>query len=467
MAHNLAQVADINRIIAQINDGQYDIRPEQFYDRMLLDTIKLGSEHYVHLRHTESYTLPKGTKKIQKRRWGGLTAHTTPLKEGIPPHPDKTSMESITFSATAFGRYMEFTDRVNLDQIDPQLAHYTKELGDVMVRTLERYARQTLLSAATKLYANNRSGFGDLQIGDKITIADLRLQTLRMKRMLVKPLGDGYFNYICSPEFLYDFLDDPLVSKYMSINQTTKNLFDNGEAFPMFGIKFIPTMLDEFYTPELDHPGEFVEGGVTKLRIVAQDGTDTYYYNASEGRSVASSLSYLADGTAIEGKVTWNVNLLLAVAGVEDDSSTPDVDETVLEVVSKVTKVDKDGVVTQVDVTQDIKDLAWAQLPVHRGILYGKDALVKISIAGEDSAKTYVQALGSAGVLDPIHQRQTIGCKINSIGYGILRDEAVCVTFSVPSQALETSYLTAEEVKMGKSVGAADTKDYAIDGSLY
>jgi hypothetical protein len=101
---NLAAVDDINRIVHQINEGDYDISPSQFYDKMLLDSIKLGMENYVHLANTENYTLPKGTKKLQKRRWGGLTAHTTPLLEGIPPLPDKTSMESITFTATAFGR---------------------------------------------------------------------------------------------------------------------------------------------------------------------------------------------------------------------------------------------------------------------------------------------------------------------------------------------------------------------------
>lgn len=460
MSVNLAAVTDINRIVHQINQGNYDIAPDQFYDRVLLDTIKLGQEHYVHLANTENYTLPAGTKKLQKRRWGGLTAHTTPLKEGLPPAPDKTSMESITFTATAFGRYMEFTDRVNLDQIDPQIVHYTKELGDVMARTLERYARETLLSSASKLFAGNKTSIGELTVKDKLTIADLRFAALRMQRLLVKPLASGYFNYICAPEFLYDLIDDPLVEKYMTINQTTRQLFDDGKPFPMFMINFIPTMLDEFYTPELDHPGEYFDGDDYNLRLFAVDDSGNhYYYNLNEStgtyRTTNETVTYLHDGTAIEAgqKVSW------AKPAFVDGN--------------KITKVAAaDGAVTEVTLgaassptTTQANALVWRELPVHKGILYGKDALIKIGIAGEQNAKTYIQALGSAGTNDPLHQRQTIGAKINSIGYGILRDEAVVVTYSVPSQAPAVSGLTAEVVKVANTVTGkdADTSANTLD----
>lgn len=47
----------------------------------------------------------------------------------------------------------------------------------------------------------------------------------------------------------------------------------------------------------------------------------------------------------------------------------------------------------------------------------------------------YVKPLGSAGVLDPIDQRQSIGFKINSVGFGSTRTEAVVVYHCVPTQA--------------------------------
>lgn len=473
MARNLAAITDINRIVHQINQGEYDIAPAQLYDRLLLDQLKLGEEHYVHLKNTESYTLPRGTKRLQKRRWGGLTAHTTPLREGIPPVMDKTSMEAITFVATQFGRAMEFTDRVDLDQIDPQIWHYTKELGDVMTRTKERYARETMLSAPSKLFAGNATTVGELRVGDVITIADLRYQALRFDRLLVKPIEGSYFKYICSPEFLFDLVDDPLVDKYMQINNTTKKLFDDGKPFPLFRIMFVPTMLDEFYTPDLDHPGEWFDGSGYQLRVYAAGAEKgvIYYGNIAGGdgttgsRTVAATTTFLNDGTAITDKVNWDIEF---------------------EVEDKIQKVNyNDG--TETDLTiiannetvtgnqiklEDVKELVWGQLPIHKGILYGKEFLVRIGIAGEGDAKMYIKKLGSAGVNDPIDQRQTIGAKINSIGFGLLRPEAGVITYSVPVQAIHASGLTADIIKMAKTVvGKADDtegnvlehREYTVD----
>ena len=68
-------------------------------------------------------------------------------------------------------------------------------------------------------------------------------------------------------------------------------------------------------------------------------------------------------------------------------------------------------------------------------LVLGKDALIKTGIAGEDSAKMYTKALGSSGVLDPIDQRQSIGFKINDVGFGSARLEAIVDYICVPSMA--------------------------------
>ena len=508
--YNLAEVQDINRVVHMINQGNYDITNEQFMDKMLLDTIKLGSEHYVHLRHTQSKTLPKGTKKIQLRRWGGLTAHTTPLREGIPPVGDKTSMEWITFTATQFGRYMEFTDRINLDQIDPILAHYTKELGDVMTRTLERYARETMLSAASKMFPYDKTNVGQLVSCDKIFIDDLRFAVLRMHRMLVKPINNYYY-YICSPEFIYDLIDDPLVQKYMEINQTTKMMYDNGEPFEMFQLKFVPTMLDEHYTPELDNPGEWFKGDVFSLRefAVSEEGNIIYRNTDDDGadttgpRRLVETTSYLNDGTAIPGSEDGGEFYKWSIADENLSETNPGADVATMTQIgssdywytyvhatttwtvyyldssnfSGSENADLYGTVVESGAlvinsgtpANDSLTVMWEQLPIHKGILYGQDALVKVGMAGESGTKTYTQGLGSAGANDPIHQRQTIGAKINSVGYGLLRDEACMVTYSVPSTAIQTTPLTYDQYNLDNSTGtaSADTEDNTLEYQEY
>ena len=72
---------------------------------------------------------------------------------------------------------------------------------------------------------------------------------------------------------------------------------------------------------------------------------------------------------------------------------------------------------------------------VHRIFVLGADCLTRTEIAVQGNAKMYVKPLGSAGVLDPIDQRQSIGFKINSVGFGSTRTEAVVCYYCVPTQA--------------------------------
>jgi len=79
------------------------------------------------------------------------------------------------------------------------------------------------------------------------------------------------------------------------------------------------------------------------------------------------------------------------------------------------------------------------QLPVHKAIMLGKDALIRLGIEGEGNVQMFVKEKGSAGVLDPINQRQSIGFKINTVGFKRLREEASCVFYHVPTQAIATT----------------------------
>lgn len=83
--------------------------------------------------------------------------------------------------------------------------------------------------------------------------------------------------------------------------------------------------------------------------------------------------------------------------------------------------------------------MTFAQLPIHKAILLGADALAKLEVTGEGNVKMYAKPKGSAGVLDPIDQRQSIGFKLNTIGFKLIRDESCHVFYHVPSQAITTA----------------------------
>lgn len=461
---NLANLQDINSIsekanglLASITDDKKRERYiEYFYDKLLLDTITLGAENNVYVKYCETKTVPQGNEKYLIRRWSGLTEHTYPLPEGIPPKSDRMASESFTGTFCSYGRYMEFTDRVDFMLVDPVIAHYTMELGDTAVRLAERLVREELINNAGENYPGGKS-FDQLIIGDNIGIADYRLQALKFKRILVKPLTSGKFNIICSPEHIYDLVSDPLVMEYMKITQSGEP-YITGKPVNLFDIQFEETMLDDYaygYT-EISNPGEYekVISGITPtpmLRLVI-DGQ--YYVNVpatsatsytapnanialASGQNYIPAASgiirkvegaYIKDGSWIPNKVTWDIK------GWVNHLSTNGGNYTLA-----VESYDADGSLTATTVKlTDLKNLSVDQLPVHRSFMFGKEFIYKTGMDGRMGAKMYVKPLGSAGVLDPINQRQSVGYKIDTLGFNTVRAEAMVQFVFVPKYALDT-----------------------------
>ena len=388
MLNALNPVANINSFIEYFTNHGYSIRPELFYDKQLLDTIRLDESHFVFYRLANTTPIQGNAEKLQIRRWAPLEAHTVPLAEGIPPMSDKGSMESYEIGTFSYGRYMEFTDRVYFETIDPVIAHYTREYAIVAMETLDLLAREALTTVAQSAYAKARANFASLEIGDTPSLNDLRVIALSMKKQLVKPRNGNRYHVIGTPDFYFDMISDPLVEKYMTINQTTKGFYDDmGPIPPMFGLEFYETM-------HIDDSGEYTTTEGTFLRVFKNEsGTYTYQNLDATTYRVNAEDNYVRDSRTgkkasyIPGRKVWNI---------------PE---------------------------------NFQELKVHRIFVLGADCLTRTEIAGQGNAKMYVKPLGSAGVLDPIDQRQSIGFKINSVGFGSTRTEAVVCYYCVPSQA--------------------------------
>ena len=388
MLNALNPVANINSFIEYFTNHGYSIRPELFYDKQLLDTIRLDESHFVFYRLANTTPIQGNAEKLQIRRWAPLEAHTVPLSEGIPPMSDKGSMESYEIGTFSYGRYMEFTDRVDFETIDPVIAHYTREYAIVAMETLDLLAREALTTVAQSAYAKARANFASLEIGDTPSLNDLRVIALSMKKQLVKPRNGNRYHVIGTPDFYFDMISDPLVEKYMTINQTTKGFYDDmGPIPPMFGLEFYETM-------HIDDSGEYTTTEGTFLRVFKNEsGVYTYQNLDATTYRVNAEDNYVRDSRTgkkasyIPGRKVWNI---------------PE---------------------------------NFQELKVHRIFVLGADCLTRTEIAGQGNAKMYVKPLGSAGVLDPIDQRQSIGFKINSVGFGSTRTEAVVCYYCVPSQA--------------------------------
>lgn len=385
--------ADINAVINFVNQqasGGAPIAPEDFYSLQLLDTIRLDAEHYVYYQQADTMPIQNKADKLVLRRWAALQAHTVPLTEGVPPVSDKGSVKKYEMEAYQYGRYMEFTDKVDFKVVDPVVAHYTKEYSLVAMETLDLLAREALMTVAQKYYAS--AGETPVTAVTGLTTAsipkmnELRKIVLCMKKALVKPRSNGKYLVVGTPEFYFDLFSDPLVQSWMTINQSTGNMYDKvSQPLPdMFDMSFIETMAapvsGEFYDAE----------GNLQMRVMGSSGLSTVA--ASTGHVTADS-NYVDDPTTglpasyIPNRKVWNLGS------------------------------------------------GNSEFKMHHILILGKEALVRTGLSGQDSARMYTKALGSAGVLDPIDQRQSIGFKINSVGFGSTRPEAVWDYVCVPTMA--------------------------------
>lgn len=407
--------------------GEYALRPELFYTKQLLETIRLGADQYPYYKLAETSPIPDKSKKLQLRRWAPLQAHTVPLAEGIPPVSDKGSMETYEIETYAYGRYMEFTDRVDLDVVDPVIATYTKEYSIVAVETLDLLAREALLSVANQDFANQAKNIRDLTLdaddNDRNihgpAIEDLRLIVLSMKKALVRPRLNGKFTVICSPEFVYDMITDPYVEKYMRYNNTTKPMFENSALVPMFDMEFAESMATL-------NSGEYTdENGKRWLRLFRPKSGGGYeYISVCEDFQVGGAKILNTNGGYVKDSRTG-----------KDASYFPDVHQWDIAGLNAASAV-AIGATVKADAGTTISDAKggnWKELKVHHCIIVGKDALIRTGMSGQDNAQMYVKPKGSAGVIDPIDQRQSIGFKINSVGFGSARPEAVHDYQCIPS----------------------------------
>lgn len=406
MALLLNARADINNYIdLAAHAGAGVVNPETFYSKQLLDTIRYDAEEYVYYRLADESPIQEKADKLMVRRWAPLQAHTIPLEEGIPPKSDKGSVEKYEVDAKQYGRYMEFTDKVDFQVVDPVVAHYTKEYSLVVMETLDLLAKETLLSIAQPFFAKGAANFEGLTVGTSgPSMTDLRLITLSMKKALVKPRSNGKYHVIGSPEFYFDMISDPIVEKYMTINNSTKTMYDNSKLVPMFDMEFYEALL-------VPTDSKFIKTAVESMRLYRYIvATETYEYktvtkaaaNAAGTIKVTTVDGYVKDSRTgqdasyVPGQLVWDI----------DGWNTFN--------------------------TYDANP--FMELKAQHTLVIGKDALLRTGLAGEGQAKMYVKAKGSAGVLDPIDQRQSIGFKINSVGFGSTRPEAVYDYICVPSQ---------------------------------
>ena len=383
--------------------GQGVMQPSAVYSKIMLRTIELSEQDFLFDGLAVERTMPSnnGSNEIVFKRMLSLAAHTQPLVEGIPPASDQGRMVAIKASANSYGRVMKFTDKVNWAVVDPLISEYTRQLSLKVPETKDILAQEALLAECQMFYAcakKRSEDDSDHLIPDDTkaavkhvkfmnpdcapTIDEFRKIVLSMEAAKVRPYQGSNFLVLASSAVLFDLITDKRVKEFMKY-ESTGRAYSNDMVIDLFSLAF-----KKAKTIKTDNT--YTDG----------DGNVCYVYHDAAG-----SKNYIFVG---------------APKGASND--------TVVHVANLTTnKMEDDTTAANVPDTAEI-------LNVHYSFVLGEECLFRIGVEGHTQPQFIKKELGSAGTEDPLNQRQSIGWKIDSLGYKVPNPDAVVAYLSCPTQ---------------------------------
>ena len=386
--------------------GQNVMQPAAVYSKIMLRTIELSEQDYLFDGLAVERSMPSnnGSNEIVFKRMLSLAAHTQPLVEGIPPASDQGRMVAIKATANSYGRVMKFTDKVNWAVVDPLISEYTRQLSLKVPETKDILAQEALLAECQMFYAapktRSESDSDHLVLDENAkpvvhvkfmnpdcapTIDEFRKIVLSMEAAKVRPYQGSNFLVLASSAVLFDLITDKRVKEFMKY-ESTGRAYSNDMVIDLFSLAF-----KKAKTIKTDNT--YIDG----------DGNTCYIYH-----DASANKNYIVVGAPLD-KAAETATVIVAdiAAGTETESTVKDI-----ETVKNSLEV----------------------LNVHYSFVLGEECLFRIGVEGHTQPQFIKKELGSAGTEDPLNQRQSIGWKIDSLGYKVPNPDAVVAYLSCPTQ---------------------------------
>ncbi|WP_322154525.1 N4-gp56 family major capsid protein [Paratractidigestivibacter sp.] len=380
--------------------GPNVMQPPVVYSQLMLRTIELAESDMLFDRIAEERTMPSnnGANEIMFKRMLSIAAHTQPLVEGLPPASDQGRMVAIKGTCRQYGRVMKFTDKVDWAVVDPLISEYTRQLSLKVPETKDLLAQEALFAECQNYYAAPKvkstvADDDDVLVIDTSkaapthitgldatcnpSIDELRIIVLAMKTAKVDPRRGSNFDVFASAATIFDLVTDKRIKEYMKWNGNSAAYGNNSVVtLDLFNLNII-----EAKTIKQDNS------------YVDADGVVQYLYITSKGTVVHSTLKDMASAQA--GTLYKGVSTAYTLGSGETLT---------------------------------------AQFNVHHSLVIGNEALFRIGVQGHTSPEFISKPLGSAGTEDPLNQRQSIGWKLDSLGYKVVNPDAVVDYMAIPSQ---------------------------------
>ena len=387
--------------------GQNVMQPAAVYSKIMLRTIELAESDFVFDGLAVERNMPSnnGSNEIVFKRMLSLAAHTQPLVEGIPPASDQGRMVAIKATTNSYGRVMKFTDKVNWAVIDPLISEYTRQLSLKVPETKDLLAQQALLAECQMFYAAPKTTVGDdkdilavdpngidvthvkfMHPDCAPTIDEFRKIVLSMEAAKVRPYQGNNYLVLASSAVLFDLITDKRVKEFMKYESTAR-AYSNDMVIDLFSLAF-----KKAKTIKTDNT--YTDG----------DGNICYIYH-----DAGANKNYVVIGATL------------------DEATTA----------TKVIVVDLTaGTAANAAAFTNLNDVKAGLEPlnVHYSFVLGEECLYRVGVEGHTQPQFIKKELGSAGTEDPLNQRQSIGWKIDSLGYKVPNPDAVVAYVSCPTQ---------------------------------
>jgi len=176
------------------NSDQQQLTPQliELYDKLhMIRTVnnrmwaKYGQERFIAAR--------SGVKQGFAFRYNNLGLATTPLTEGITPGGSTITREKVAFRVEQFGDYVEYTDQLDLFDVDNIKSQFMDILGDQAAHTLDVVVRDGIIGGTNVIFANgaaDRAAVVTAGTGGAIaglpTEADYAKAALRLRKAKAK-----------------------------------------------------------------------------------------------------------------------------------------------------------------------------------------------------------------------------------------------------------------------------------------
>ena len=259
-----------------------------YYDRQLLTHAK---PVLVHNQFGQKRPIPANSgRKINFRKFSKLPKATTPLTEGVTPTGFALEKTEIEATVNQYGAYVPYTDRMKLEDIDPDMAEVNRLLGMNSGETLDYITAQVLAGGTNVMYAQGGTGRATLSAeSNALTLKDIKKAAAILKKNCAQKVDGKSYVAIVHPFVASDLMDD---DKWVHAKvHDNKDLYA-GEVGTIYGVRVVESSEATIFE------GAGANGADVYVTLVI--GADAYGVTEITGGGLKSIIKQLGSGGAAD-----------------------------------------------------------------------------------------------------------------------------------------------------------------------